>query len=397
MTQHPDYTLVDSPAGFRRAAQALEAGRGPFAVDTERASAYRYDDRAFLVQVHRRGAGTFLFAPEGHRDAVRDALEPVLGGADWIIHAAGEDLASLALLGLHPATLFDTELAARLAGFDRPNLGAMVEHYTGTHLEKGHGREDWSLTPLPADWLDYAALDVLYLNDLAEALAEELAAAGMLAAAEQEFAHLIRTRSLAPAQPKTWRDMKGVQAVRSPAGLQIARALWQERDAAARHTDASPAALLQTKVIVAVAQAQPGTPDELARVPGFPARKRGATSRWFGVVEAALRERRQAWPERTRRDPHTPPSKPTWERTYPESFAALEQARTRVAAAAGNLGIRPEDLLSPATLREVMWSAAARPLLDAHDACRRLLAAGAREWQAEIAGPLLVAPRAAED
>ena len=53
--------------GFTAAAARLAAGTGPFAIDTERASGYRYDDRAFVVQIRRRGAGTMLFAPEGHR------------------------------------------------------------------------------------------------------------------------------------------------------------------------------------------------------------------------------------------------------------------------------------------------------------------------------------------
>lgn len=75
------FSLVSDPVAFRDAADALAAGRGPFALDTERASTYRYDDRAFLVQVARRDAGTFLIAPEGHRDAVRAAFAPVLSGA----------------------------------------------------------------------------------------------------------------------------------------------------------------------------------------------------------------------------------------------------------------------------------------------------------------------------
>ena len=225
MENCPAYELVDTPEGYRRAADALAEGRGPFAVDTERASAYRYDDRAFLVQIYRPGAGTFLIAPEGHRDDVAAILGPVVNGEDWIIHAAAEDLASLALLGLHPGALFDTELAARFAGFDRPNLAAMVEHYTGVHLEKGHGKEDWSLTPLPEDWLDYAALDVAYLHDLAESLAEELDHTGVLAFAAAEFDHLVQTRSLTPPPRRTWRDMKGISAVRSPRGLQIALSL----------------------------------------------------------------------------------------------------------------------------------------------------------------------------
>ena len=84
----------------------------------------------------------------------------------------------LAEVGLVPATLFDTELAGRLAGLPRVGLGPMVEQLLGLSLEKGHGAADWSRRPLPEDWLVYAALDVEVLVALRDVLAEMLAAAG---------------------------------------------------------------------------------------------------------------------------------------------------------------------------------------------------------------------------
>ena len=55
-------------------------------------------------------------------------------------------------LGLHPDRLFDTELAARLLGYDRVGLGAIVEQLLGIHLEKAHSAADWSQRPLPESW-----------------------------------------------------------------------------------------------------------------------------------------------------------------------------------------------------------------------------------------------------
>ena len=127
--------VLRTAAEFKAAASALAAGEGPFAIDTERASSYRYDDRAFLVQVRRKGAGTFLFAPEGKREQLTAALAPVLNDSAWVVHAAPSDLPCLAWLGLYPGTLFDTELAARMAGFEHANLGSMVaEPVSYTHL-----------------------------------------------------------------------------------------------------------------------------------------------------------------------------------------------------------------------------------------------------------------------
>lgn len=398
MTADADFELVDSPEGFRFAAAALAQGRGPFAIDTERASAFRYDDRAFLVQINRQDAGTFLIAPEGHREAVADILGPVLNGEDWILHAASEDLASLALLNLRPGYLFDTELAARFAGFTRPNLGAMVEHVTGVELEKGHGREDWSTTPLPADWLEYAALDVVYLADLADALAQQLDADGMLGFAEQEFAHLIATRSVTP-EPKTWRDLKGLSSVRSQAGLQVAKRLWEIRDAEALEADASPGTILPNRAIVGIAKALPSTLAELDAVREFHPRGRKEAHRWFGHVQDALDAERSTWPGMQGRPANTPPTRGNWERHHPESWESLLAARKLVAETARELGISPELLLSPAVLRQVVWEAArdtprsstTGPVASRGTgfAYQRLVGAGARPWQAEIVAPLL--------
>lgn len=397
MAPRVEYTLVTTPAQLVGAVEALAGGRGPYAIDTERASAFRYDDRAFLVQIFRRDAGTFLIAPEGFRDECRAFLAPLLSGGDWILHAAGEDLAALALLGLHPGRLFDTELAARLAGFERPNLGAVVEHFTGIELEKSHGREDWSQVPLESDWLDYAALDVAYLNDIAEALAEVLADRGLLAAAEAEFDHLITTRSVPPA-PKTWRDAKGIAGLRTSASLQIARALWRERDAEARDRDVAPSTVLRTSVLIEVAKTQPKTRAELARVHGFPARRQAATARWFAVIQDALSEPKPTWPVRAPRDPAAPPARSKWEKVAPESFAVLSAARLLIADAAKAMGIAPELLLAPAVLRQAIWNVAttaavsplaAVPQLATDVVHRQLRSCGARQWQADIASPLI--------
>ena len=182
--------VLSTPADFSAAATALAAGQGPVAIDTERASGFRYDDRAFLVQIRRRDVGTLLLDPEGVRPAFTQAFAPVLNGLDWIIHAAPSDLPSLAWLGLYPGTLFDTELAGRLAGFDHVNLAAMTEMLLDVHLAKGHGAEDWSQRPLPADWLAYAALDVELLLELGDTMAEVLDAQGKLDWATQEFDHI---------------------------------------------------------------------------------------------------------------------------------------------------------------------------------------------------------------
>ena len=170
-----------SASEIARAAELLATGDGPFAVDAERASGFRYSNRAYLVQIRRAGAGTVLIDPVNHGGDPVATLAPVaevLATDEWVLHAADQDLPCLAEIGMRPTKLYDTELAGRLAGYDRVNLAAMVQRLLGLQLMKGHGAADWSKRPLPHEWLNYAALDVEVLLELRDAIADGPRGAG---------------------------------------------------------------------------------------------------------------------------------------------------------------------------------------------------------------------------
>ena len=119
------------------------------------------------MQIRRAGAGTVLIDPVNHGGDPVATLAPVaevLATDEWVLHAADQDLPCLAEIGMTPPRLYDTELAGRLAGYDRVNLAAMVQRLLGLGLVKGHGAADWSKRPLPPQWLNYAALDVEVLR-----------------------------------------------------------------------------------------------------------------------------------------------------------------------------------------------------------------------------------------
>ncbi|MCK5751524.1 MAG: ribonuclease D, partial [Mycobacterium sp.] len=194
-----------------RAADLLAQGTGPFAVDAERASGFRYSNRAYLVQIRRAGAGTVLIDPVSHGGDPVEVLAPVaevLATDEWVLHAADQDLPCLAEIGMRPTSLYDTELAGRLANYDRVNLAAMVQRLLGLQLTKGHGAADWSKRPLPDDWLNYAALDVEVLVDLRDAVDDVLAEQGKTEWARQEF-EFLRTFEGAPTRRDRWRRTSG--------------------------------------------------------------------------------------------------------------------------------------------------------------------------------------------
>ena len=143
--------ITDTPENLRTVAHRLASGQGPVAVDAERASGFRYGQDAYLVQLRRDGAGTFLIDPVTCGPLTE--LAAALDGPEWILHAADQDIPCLAALGLTAVSLFDTELAARLLGRQHVGLGAVIEETLGLRLAKDHAAADWSTRPLPASWL----------------------------------------------------------------------------------------------------------------------------------------------------------------------------------------------------------------------------------------------------
>ena len=384
-----------SPREFQAGAARLAAGTGPFAIDTERASSYRFDDRAFLVQIRREGAGTFLFAPEHHRDELRAALAPVLNGQKWVVHAAPSDLPSLAWMGLYPGMLFDTELAARFAGFAHPNLAAMVLELFDVELEKGYGDSDWSETPIPRKWRNYAALDVELLNELAVTLRDILAEQDKLDWAYEEFERIVEDHArITGPEPRSWRALKGVSSLRSREQLVVARELWQRRESIARSQDIAPNRVLSHRVLVDIARRVPRSPHEINQVKGFPRRRGGATLRWFDAVETALASPRQQWPKALR-SPRPVPSKSAFNRDFPELWQLYTEIRSDFEALGEELGMSYELILKPSLVRAVVWAAcgpeggvAGEIAADA-DIPDFLRSQGAREWQVELSAPLL--------
>ena len=233
--------LVAGQADLEAATRALAAGTGPVAVDAERASGFRYGQRAFLVQFRRQGAGTVLIDPIACADL--SGLDEVLAGTEAVLHAASQDLPCLAELGYRPRQLFDTEVAGRLLGCPRVGLAAMVESLLGLGLEKSHSAADWSTRPLPDEWLRYAALDVEVLVELRDVLEQQLTDQGKIDWAQQEFAAVLAAQPHPP-RADPWRRTSGIHRLRNRRALAVVRELWLERDKIAQRRDTSPTKVL---------------------------------------------------------------------------------------------------------------------------------------------------------
>lgn len=377
-----DLEVIDTVDGLDEAIGRLLEGEGPVAIDTERASGYRYSDRAYLVQLFRRGSGTMLIdpIPFGTLAPIGEAIAE----EEWILHAATQDLPSLRQIDLDPVRLFDTELAARLLGRAHVGYGAVVEELLGVELAKAHSADDWSLRPLPPSWLAYAALDVEYLVDVRDVLAEHLREAGKAGWAEEEFADVL-ARDLAPDRGERWRRLSGMHQLRSARQLAVARELWLARDAYARETDRAPGRIVPDRALTAVARAMPRSRGELAGLREFIGREsRSQLDRWWQAVE--LGRTTDDLPRRAPADPDRMPPPKAWASKRPEADARLKSARPAVAELADGLRLPTENLLTPAYLRRVAWDPRGE---DADSVAEQLRDLGAREWQITITAPVI--------
>ncbi|MCV6970287.1 HRDC domain-containing protein [Mycobacterium bohemicum] len=378
------------------AAGLLGGGHGPFAVDAERASGFRYSNRAYLIQIRRAGAGTVLIDPVSHGADPLTALRPVaevLSDDEWILHSADQDLPCLAEVGMRPPALYDTELAGRLAGFDRVNLATMVERLLGFGLVKGHGAADWSRRPLPPEWLNYAALDVELLIELRAAISGILDEQGKSAWAAEEFDHLrqVGGREPAPAARRDrWRRTSGIHRVRDRRALAAVRELWTTRDHIAQRRDIAPHRVLPDSAIIDAAVADPTTVEDLVALPVFGGRnQRRSAATWLAALQAA---RTNPSPPDDTDAPNGPPPAARWSRRKPEAAARLEAARAALSEVSERVGIPTENLLSPDLVRRLCWDWEVHRHggADVTEAVEAFLRAGqARAWQRHLAVPEL--------
>jgi ribonuclease D len=377
-TPHP----LTTTAELAEAAAGLAAGHGPVAIDAERASGYRYSQRAYLVQLRRAGYGTVLIDPIPLPDL--SSVDQALADAEWILHAASQDLPCLAELGMRPRRLFDTELAGRLLGSERVALGTMVEQYLGISLEKGHSAADWSTRPLPSDWLNYAALDVELLIELREVLVAELERTGKLEWAEQEFAAVL---DAGPAVPRSdpWRRTSGIHSLRSRRQLAMVRSLWQARDRLAAERDVAPGRTLPDAAILAAVKANPRNVSELGNVAVFNGpRQRRLAGYWFGALAEGRDTPEDQLPPlaQATADPDAMPSPARWREKDPAAARRLAACKQVVSEIAAEHQLLSQNLLAGDVTRRLAWRSVS-PVTE-ESVRARLAELGARRWQIDL-------------
>lgn len=383
-----DIRLVETAAQLFEAIRLLAESSGPFALDAERASGFKYSQRAYLIQVHRIGTPIFLIDPIGisaeDQEAIKQLAE-LLHTDEWILHAASQDIPCLRELGLVPKSIFDTELGSRIAGLPRVGLGAVTEHFLGLRLAKEHSAVDWSIRPLAEDWLNYAALDVDVLIELRAEIATLLESQGKMEWARQEFAAVA---AMQPREPKSdrWRGMSGMHEVKDARSLAIARELWRARESLAEKLDVSPGRLIPDSSIVGLAANPLKSRPELAASKSFSGRaSRSYLDTWWAALNEGLTTRDLP---PTRAAHVGIPNHRTWANRHPDADARLKAVRVGFAELSEKLRVPVENLLTPDYARQLCWEPPTP--IDQSEVESALNAMGARKWQVEVTCELLV-------
>ena len=379
--------LITTIDALESAVEQLTSGTGDIALDAERASGYKYSQRAYLIQIFRRGGGLHLIDPIAFSgedlQALFAPLNRVIQSTQVVIHASSQDLPCLREVGIEPAQLFDTELAGRIAGLPRVGLGALTESLLNIRLAKEHSAVDWSQRPLHHDWLIYAALDVDVLLDLKDEIVRVLIEKKKLEWALQESASALSAPPFAPRR-EPWRRISGIHQLKRPEQLAAARELWRVRDAIAQERDIASGRLLNDRVIVSLALKPPSS---FLHLKAIPALKKDAQL-WWEALEVA-----RANPTVSKPAPSDGP--PThmkiWKERAPLAYARLTHARKALSDCAADLELPVENLLTPDLVRRFCWQDPPVGGRNESEVAEFLRSHGARSWQVGFTAPLLLA------
>lgn len=342
------YKIVDSDQAAVELISKLEAA-DTLAIDAERASGFRYGQKAYLIQIAIKDQGIFLIdTVSSFSEDVIKRLSSSINSKLWIIHAASQDLSCLREFGLKPERLVDTELAGRLLGLPKVSLGSMTETFLNLGLAKEHSAVDWSTRPLPDEWLNYAALDVDVLFDLWENVERQLSADGKKDFAEQEFSYLV-TQPEKPEKTDRWRSITGIHELKDAKQLTTIKHLWIAREGLAKEKDVAPGRLVPDRSLVDLVKAAPQSKSELNSLRSFTGRaSRTFLDVWWAAYDKGRTDKNLV---DLKQKSTGIPNHRNWANKFPEAHARLLWAKKSLADLSQAERIPVENLIAPDVVR----------------------------------------------
>lgn len=379
-----NFQLIDSQESLIDCCNNLEKDEQPYAIDAERASGFKYSQRAYLLQISSATSDIYLIDPTSIKDLT--PLRQLLNNKSWILHAATQDLPCLFELELKPGEIFDTELAARLLSLPHVGLGGLLEDELQITLDKEHSAADWSKRPLPQDWLVYAALDVEFLHQLRKSLTRQLSENNKLDLAQQEFKALCSWQ-VPGLRNDPWRRTSGMHVVKGGQDSAIVRQIWLKRDEIAQQRDIAPGRVLNDAGIVEIAAKKPKTVQELKELASIKYRPaKNDAEIWFEQLQIALQLSPDQWPVK-KKGAETYPAPKSWLEKRPEAYHRLQFVKAQLQKMSEELLIPVEHLCAPDLVKKWCWD---KPNDELESINQWLLSQGARAWQAQNLAPVLL-------
>lgn len=376
--------LVDSDIELSKLNDSLRNVK-VIAIDAERASGFRYGQRAYLIQLAIADEGIFLLDTTiDFNESLLTEFRDIVNGKTWIIHAASQDIPCLADFGLYPSSLFDTELAGRILGFPKVSLGTLCENLLGIGLAKEHSAVDWSARPLPLNWLNYAALDVDVLFDLWKAVEEHLNNSGKYEIAAQEFQHLTHA-PLKQEKADRWRSTNGIHELKQARPLTVLKSLWEAREQLAKEKDVAPGRLVPDASLIALVKSEPKSKSELSALRAFTGRaSRSYIDLWWAAYEHGMKTKDLVEPKVAGLGI---PNHRNWPSKFPEANIRLQWMKQLLRDLSDTTTIPVENLITPDIVRQLCFSP---PEVNSSAVKTALVTLGARPWQIDLVVPLFL-------
>ena len=239
-------------------------------VDTEFLRERTYYSKLCLVQLAIPG--------DAEEDAV--LLDPLVNGISLdplydlfrnedvvkVFHAARQDLEIFYIEGgVIPKPLFDTQVAAMVAGFgEQVGYETLVRKIAHAPLDKSSRFTDWSRRPLTDAQATYALADVTHLRDIYEYLSARLAKSARSKWVTEEMAVLEDPATYQANPEDAWKRVK----TRTQSGrfLAIVRELARFRESYAQERNVPRSRVYKDDALVELASAKPQSEQDLSRL-----------------------------------------------------------------------------------------------------------------------------------
>jgi ribonuclease D len=252
-----DYDIIDTTDQLEKLVRHLRSQKS-IAFDLEADSMYHFQEKICLIQAATIQMNA-LIDPLGLKDL--SSLGPVFADPSIkkIFHGADYDVRSLYRdfeIEIH--NLFDTQVACKFLGIRSTGLESVLLEHFDIHLDKKYQRKDWSIRPLPAKMLAYAANDVCHLLPLAKKLEKELKMKGRQRWVKEECKLLSLVRPASNNHEPLFMNFKGAGRLR-PRNLAILESLLQYRRKVAEVKDRPLFKIFSNKSMLQLAVDRPAS------------------------------------------------------------------------------------------------------------------------------------------